>query len=183
MTTALALEAAEILQLQDVTLSDHRVTLGKGFDVMRSYDGTTINVTYGPRESRLQSLTLDGGENVRRWVAIFGARIRLINGVRQTVDLESLLDDDLLADIDVAFQVLTFVRPDSDPNPKALEAFAQQNLKHLVWPYLREWLQHVCARTRLPMATLDLQIPSKSQARGERSNEAHHELDEPKRTD
>lgn len=158
MTTELALEAAGQLELRELFLSDHRVKLGKGFDPMRVYNGTTVNVVYGPRESHLQTVSLDDDRKILRWILIYGARIRLINGVFESVDFDSLAEEDLLVEIDVSFQLLAFVRSEEIEHD-ALEAFANRNVKHLVWPYLREWLQNICARTRLPMAVLDFSIP------------------------
>jgi preprotein translocase subunit SecB len=58
--------------------------------------------------------------------------------------------------VDVSFELVYKIPPDLHPSGAELRAFAETNAVFNAWPYWREFVQSMTARTNLPPLTLPL---------------------------
>lgn len=173
MSSELAAEAARVVSLIDVALADHAVRLGPAFNPISEAPSTAMNTQYGPTRGQTRIAETVDGEKHFMWTVIFTTHTRIFVGEAipeaferpdQSGELSTADQQRLLADIRADFRVELVAKLEHQPSAQAQRAFATMNIKHLVWPHVREFIQSTCARTRLPMATLDLLRPQSATA-------------------
>ena len=168
MTLELARQAAEVLILDDVRLSDHSakilVPLSTLFDEMV----TASQFKWGPRQVLVDQLREKGGTEDRllsrrvTFVFVTGCRILRLPDDGKVPPSDNVPPDSVIAQLDAEFRLVYGVKDAVDPDQEALEAFARLNVRHQVWPWWREWLNSTTVRMGLPHVMLPITLHGKA---------------------
>lgn len=151
--------AIDCLQVLDVYLRQSTAKLAPDFDPKRSNKHLTIQVRHGSSEE-VQILDEDPVQNASLAIFLVETGVRLVERDSQEEPVGT--DNDpgtkyrVRAELNATFTAEYLIKGNQRPDGEALKEFQAQNVLFHVWPYWREYVQHMCARLRLPDIVLPM---------------------------
>ncbi len=170
MDLELIQKAASNLHLVDIHLASHSVQIDENFDAMREIGGVTAKTSFGPRMGLIETASDD--QETKRWSVNFGANTRIFENHVADLSTNEDKEPEIIATLDVEFKVIYLISENASIDQEALDQYAKHNIVHLVWPHVREWIQNICARCRIPILTLPSKDPMKGGTEPKRGSRA-----------
>jgi hypothetical protein len=144
------------LSIQDVYMRGSQVHLADTFDPTQPDIPLTIRFKIATKESHYIGNSDDRKPNIMRFL--------VEGGIRFMPPDDKEKDQGILAEITAGFVADYYVLEDNIIE-EGIEQFANQNVIYHVWPYLREYVESMCQRFRLPTVVLPMyQVPPENRA-------------------
>lgn len=169
MSLAALDRAIDCLQVVDVYLRHSTAKLAPDFDPKRAKNHLAIQVRHGSSEE-VQILDEDPVQNAPLAIFLVETGVRLVERDSQEKPGSGGSEPDpqsrVKAELSATFAAEYLITRDQRPDGEALKEFQAQNVLFHVWPYWREYVQHMCARLRLPDIVLPMFRLPESHRRG-----------------
>lgn len=162
MNQTLLQQAIQCLAIQNVSLRQARLDLAEGFDPALASGDLLVQFRATAKHVREVEYQSEGGSTQRHFQVDFECGLRLAD---PALIQDGQPDTGHMAEIQALFRADYLIKPESQPDKAALDAFASVNVGYHVWPYWREYLQSNCSRVGLPLIALPMYtVPQQHQA-------------------